>query len=73
MQEMINTLQKMMLNNETTLKEAKLSDGDAIVEVFYDMIRVNWNGGSGQSSSSNYAEALEDASNASWKKIQTES
>lgn len=69
METQIKVLQEMMANNEGMLKEAHLWDGDIHCEVFYNMIRVHWNGGSGCSHESNYADALKDASNDSWRRI----
>lgn len=70
MKDQIKVLQEMMNNNEGLLKEAHLWDGDVHCEVFYNMVKVHWNGGCGVSHVSDYKAALEDASNDSWRRIQ---
>ena len=53
------------------IKEVVMHDPecDAIIAIFPTFLEVVWNGGEGISSSHDYTEALEIASNVSWKRI----
>jgi hypothetical protein len=54
------------------IKEVIMHDPecDAIIAVYPTFLEVVWNGGEGISFSYDYTEALEIASNVSWKRIQ---
>ena len=69
-QEQITLLQGMMKNNEQPLKIATLIDDGITITVHYDKITVEWNGGTGYGSGSDYEETLKAASDDSWRRIQ---
>ena len=69
-QKQITLLQEMMKDNEQPLKEATLVDDDIIITVTYNAIKVEWNGGSGYGSGYDYADALQAASDNSWRHVQ---
>ena len=71
MEAQIKLLQEMMMKENALLTEAHLWDGDIHVEVLCQAIKVEWNGGTGYGNGhTDYADALREASNDSWRRIQ---
>ena len=68
MQIVIDNLQVQMRDHNNHMKSSELVDGDILIVVFKDLVKVEWNGGIGLSD--NYEEALNYASSDSWRRIQ---